>query len=200
MAGESSYQEHFSIIEIEDKLASLNKTDIIRLVSLLNRLGPERVKMTAEDLLHHTLAELLSGKRSWPKTVESMVFIRNAASSILDNTVKSKQWREERSYLHEDLSELSEEVEGLEIHSPEDSLLLKQENKSIARAVQTIVALFEGDSEVLCVLRQMLMEASSKDIKVACQLADSAYERVMKRLRYNVRKAFPRGIATWELS
>jgi len=200
VAGESSYQEHFSIIEIEDKLASLNKTDIIRLVSLLNRLGPERVKMTAEDLLHHTLAELLSGKRSWPKTVESMVFIRNAASSILDNTVKSKQWREERSYLHEDLSELSEEVEGLEIHSPEDSLLLKQENKSIARAVQTIVALFEGDSEVLCVLRQMLMEASSKDIKVACQLADSAYERVMKRLRYNVRKAFPRGIATWELS
>lgn len=200
MAGESSYQEHYTIIEIEDKLASLNKTDITRLVALLKKMGPERVKMTAEDLLHHTLADLLSGRRSWPKIVEPIVFIRNAASSILNNAIESKQWRAERSYHHEDVSDLNEQVEGLVMRSPEESLSLIQKGKSLEQAVQEIQTLFERDDEVLCVIRQMLKETATKAIKAACVLTDSAYERVMKRLRYNVRKAFPQGISAWEVS
>lgn len=183
---------HYSVAEIEEIISRLTEVEKLRLLKVFNQLGPERIGWTEEDLLQHTLVELLEGKRSWPTDVTPVKFIYNAAKSMLSNNLRKKQ-------LGHSVPHIS--IDDLDTPSTTLDKGLAEQKSRAEQCVSDVFALFDElkDKDVLCVLRQMLEEVKKASILTVCKLTEGIYDAAIKKLKYRARKAFPDGLKYWDI-
>ncbi len=195
---------HYSTVEIEDLLAALQEASIVKICRAYNLLGSEaRSGYAAADIFGMVVTESLSGTRVWPRGVNLEAYFHQQGRSIIDREGKKYQ-RHSLLESHDELL-ISPEIPSsafaqLSHESPESSIEQHQALSFLREWTNRVFELFSDDAQALCYLNQLLAEKTKKSVVIEiCNLTETLYNNVRKRIKDKVRKRFPKGIAWWEV-
>ena len=199
-------EEHYSIVEIEELVASLGDADIARFIQYFEARGcVRRVGWSGVEHFYHTAADVLEGKRSWPRGVHPTAFLWNAGRSILSNEANKKG--RETDAQHMDVDEFIERGQSQD-GSPgsfdessyiENALETQEGQKMVQKWFSQVKDLFVDEESILCILQQKYNELKKNLILKVCDLDEKSYQAAIAKMKYRLKKAFPGGLPWWEI-
>jgi len=202
MTGES----HYSIVEIEEQVAGLSDADIARFIQYFELRGCiRRLGWSGLEHFHHTIADVLEGRRAWPRDVPRSAFLWNAGRSILSNEAKKKEREVEAQHVDVDECHEKEALQNDHVGSLDESsyiansLETQQGQELVKQWYSQITDLFDDDHVVMCIIQQKYNELKKSVILKVCNINEMAYQAAMKKMKYHLKKAFPGGLPWWEV-
>lgn len=199
-------EKRYSIVEMEELVASLGDADIARFIQYFETRGcVRRVGWNGVEHFYHTVADVLEGKRAWPRGVHPTAFLWNAGRSILSNEA-NKKMREtdaqhmdvdnfiERGKTQDELSDSRDESSYIE-----NALETQEGQKILQKWFSQVNDLFVDEESILCILQQKYNALKKNLILKVCDLDEKEYQAAIAKMKYRLKKAFPGGLPWWEI-
>ena len=199
-------EKHYSIVEMEELVAGLSDADIARFIQYFEARGcVRRVGWSGVEHFYHTVADVLEGKRTWPKGVHPTAFLWNAGRSILSNEASKK--RHETDAQHMDVDEFIEKGQSqdgvADSHDEssyiENALETQEGQKMVQIWFSQVKDLFADEDSILCILQQKYNDLKKNLILKVCDLDEKGYQAAVAKMKYRLKKAFPGGLPWWEI-
>jgi RNA polymerase sigma-70 factor (ECF subfamily) len=167
---------------IDEILAGLSDADLLRLrrfAQLRARLIPS---MEWQDLLQEAIALVLDGRRTWPRSVDFLIFMRQTIRSIANNRLR-QETRRGFSVEFDDAADVAD-MGGASQSEPEQAAAHRE-------TLERINLLFEKDSEVLAILAGLAAGESPREIQERSGMTATEYASAQRRIRRSLDRAFP---------
>lgn len=198
-------QQHFSDIEVQDKLAELTELEIARICQIYRQDGCEgRAGMSDSDVISEVITKVLACERRWPVGEQMVPFLVMTGRSIISN-------EEEKRSLMTYTDSMENIIDG-DIEMPiaplmklssapaEQPIEEMESAKIISNWITKINEIFETDEDAMCYLKNHLDKVVKSKILTICNFTDQVYRNVEKRIKDKMRKRFPEGIKWWEIT
>lgn len=198
-------QQHFSDIEVQDKLAELTELEIARICQIYRQDGCEgRAGMSDSDVISEVITKVLACERRWPVGEQMVPFLVMTGRSIISN-------EEEKRSLMTYTDRMENIIDG-DIEMPiaplmklssapaEQPIEEMESAKIISNWITKINEIFETDEDAMCYLKNHLDKVVKSKILTLCKFTDQVYRNVEKRIKDKMRKRFPEGIKWWEIT
>lgn len=146
--------------------------------------------ISADDLLLKAMTNSLSGARKCPRDLPVKKFLIGAMRSLASSSYKGSK----RDPLIIGRAVEDEEEEVSLTHGTADSsedILIAEERQAAMRTA--LVNLFKDDPEADLVLTGLLQDMSREEIQKDCNLTDTEYETIRRRMRRTINKHYPKG-------
>ncbi|EIK44777.1 hypothetical protein O59_002500 [Cellvibrio sp. BR] len=198
-------QQHFSDIEVQDKLAELTELEIARICQIYRQDGCEgRAGMSDSDVISEVITKVLACERRWPVGEQMVPFLVMTGRSIISN-------EEEKRSLMTYTDSMENIIDG-DIEMPiaplmklssapaEQPIEEMESAKIISNWITKINEIFETDEDAMCYLKNHLDKVVKSKILTICNFTDQVYRNVEKRIKDKMRKRFPEGIKWWKIT
>jgi DNA-directed RNA polymerase specialized sigma24 family protein len=187
---ESAESVDLTTAEIRAAIEAFDDATLLRLERVAKYYA-QGCGIAADDLLQETVLKSLAGKRICPRHVPVPAFLCNAMRSLACAAHKKSQANPTEEALARSSEE--EDLSGTIVSSdpgPEEQVLSKDD---VNRFVNELDALFADDPDAQLVLAGLCQEMTREEIQADCELSDTAYETIRKRIRRKLDKHYPKG-------
>lgn len=198
-------QQHFSDIEVQDKLAELTELEIAKICQIYRQDGCEgRAGMSDSDVINEVITKVLACERRWPVGEQVVPFLVMTGRSIISNEAEKRS-----PMAYTDRMENVIDGDGdmpiaplMELSSaPAEKPIEEMESAEIISTwIIKINEIFEADEDAMCYLKNHLARVVKLNILTLCNFTDQVYRNVEKRIKDKMRKRFPEGIKWWEIA
>lgn len=198
-------QQHFSDIEVQDKLAELTGLEIAKVCQIYRQDGCEgRAGMSDSDVINEVITKVLACERRWPVGEQMVPFLVMTGRSIISN---EEEKRSPMAYTDsmENVINGDSEVPIAPLmklsSAPAEQPIEEMESiKILSNWIIKINEIFETDEDAMCYLENHLAKVVKSKILTLCNFTDQVYRNVEKRIKDKMRKRFPEGIKWWEIT
>lgn len=198
-------QQHFSDIEVQDKLADLTELEIARICQIYRQDGCEgRAGMSDSDVINEVITKVLACERRWPVGEQVVPFLVMTGRSIISN---EEEKRSPMAYMDSMENVIDGDSEmpisplmKLSSAPAEQPIEEIESAKIISNWITKINEIFETDEDAICYLKNHLSKVVKSKILTLCNFTDQVYRNVEKRIKDKMRKRFPEGIKWWEIT
>ena len=150
--------------------------------------------VSPDDLLQEAVLKALDGERICPRKVPVASFLCGAMKSLASAAYKKlKAAPEQEPVTAEAEGGARNERLATTDPGPEEQLLSKDEANKMVNALD---ALFADDQEAQLVIAGLCQDMTREEIQAECQLSDTAYETIRRRIRRAIDRQYPKG---WKL-
>jgi RNA polymerase sigma-70 factor (ECF subfamily) len=146
--------------------------------------------ISADDLLLKAMTNSLSGARKCPRDLPVKEFLIGAMRSLASSSYKGS--KRDPLIIGRAVEDQEEEVSlahGTAASS--EDILIAEERQAAMRTA--LVSLFKDDPEADLVLTGLLQDMSREEIQKDCNLTDTEYETIRRRIRRAINKHYPKG-------
>jgi hypothetical protein len=193
-------KDHFTQVEVEERIAKISNADITKLVMIFNSMGCQnRIGWNAFELLNHVIERLLEGgKRKWPTNVDMLTFVKNAGRSLINNEEKKRKRTTNKSIEFDEFQDSSSQdindrlVMNLSIH-PDEAIENEEDDNANLRLFKKITLLFKDNESILCILKKQYENVKKAIILNLCSLSESEYISLKNKIKYKLKKEYPHG-------
>lgn len=198
-------KQHFSDIEVQDKLAELTDLQIARICQIYRQDGCEgRAGMSDSDVINEVITKVLACERRWPVGEQMVPFLVMTGRSIISNEEEKRSpmaYTDSMENVIDGDSEMPIAPLMKLSSAPAEQPIEEMESvKIISNWIIKINEIFETDENAICYLKNHLAKVVKSKILTLCNFTDQAYRNVEKRIKDKMRKRFPEGIKWWEIT
>lgn len=198
-------KQHFSDIEVQDKLAELTELELARICQIYRQDGCEgRAGMSDSDVLNEVVTKVLACERRWPVGERMVPFLVMTGRSIISNEEEKRSpmvYTDTTENVIDGDSEMSIAPLMKLSSAPAELPIEEMESaKIISSWIVKINEIFETDEDAMCYLKSHLAKVVKAKILTLCNFTDQVYRNVEKRIKDKMRKRFPEGIKWWEIT
>lgn len=187
-------QSSLSTADLRTVFKAFGKAEILRLKKAARFFG-WRCRTDGDELLGEAFERALTGRRKCKRGLDPLVFLVGAMKSIASEINKGRKegpvqlgMAEPSSPVH-DLLPDSPRDEA----SPEDALVLKENQDHAAGMVAKLEELFANDGEAQLILMGTMDDLSAEEIREIGEMDMTTYATARRRMRRKIDKAFPDG-------
>lgn len=198
-------QQHFSDIEVQDKLAELTELEIAKICQIYRQDGCEgRAGMSDSDVINEVITKVLACERRWPVGEQMVPFLVMTGRSIISNEEEKRSpmaYTDSMENVIDGNSEMPIAPLMKLSSAPAEQPIEEMESvKIISNWIIKINEIFETDENAMCYLKNQLAKVVKSKILTLCNFTDQTYRNVEKRIKDKMRKRFPEGIKWWEIT
>lgn len=197
--------QHFSEIEVQDKLEALTEMEMARICQIYRQDGCDaRAGMSYSDVMNEVIAKVLARDRRWPIGEKIVPFLVMTGRSIISNEEEKRSpiaYTDSMESVMDGGSEMSIAPLMKLSSAPAERPLEDMESANIISYwITKINETFEADEDAMCYLKNHLAKVVKSKILNICNFTDQVYRNVEKRIKDKMHKRFPEGIKWWEIT
>ena len=175
--------------ELRAEIESFDSATQLRLERAAARLSDGR-GIEADDLLHDAVVKSLNGDRVCPQEVPVAIFLYNVMKSLASSALKKK--RRSKPDENSDVSNDGMKESNPDSHqeSAEDTVLSTEAANLL---INDMIDLFAEDDDAQLVLMGLCQEMTREEIMADCNLSNTDYNSVRRRIRRKLNEEYPKG-------
>jgi DNA-directed RNA polymerase specialized sigma24 family protein len=184
--------ECLSISELTAAYEELSPVKYAKLVRTAERLA-DGTEFGADDLIGEAIVRALDGTRNCPRNVDPMAFLWNAMKSIASDSRRSRKALPPPESIDEPAFAGAAAVVATRGRNAEEALMVAED---CARRLAALTELFKDRPDALCVVMGDCDGLPAEEIKIVCDLDQTALATARRYIRRTIDRAYPKG---WRL-
>ncbi|MBK9131259.1 MAG: sigma-70 family RNA polymerase sigma factor [Gammaproteobacteria bacterium] len=174
--------------EIKEAIEAFDTATVLRLGKAAGYFS-RGLDMEANDLLHEAVLRSLTEDRTCPRQVPVATFLWNTMRSIRSAALKERRLNPVESVDPTSQDNVIIEAEHPD-PSPEDHFINAD---AVNRLIREMESLFEDDEDAQLLLVGLFQGMTRKEIQTECNLSDTQYDTIRKRIRRKLDERYPEG-------
>lgn len=190
----SDHESQLSTGELRTVFESFSKAEILRLERAALFFG-FRCRTDGDELLDEAVKRALSGRRKCKRGLDPVVFLVGAIRSVTSEINKSRKQDPLYMAMMESSSLTQDLAAGIPSDggSPEEALVVKENQDHAERTVARLEELFADDDEAQLILMGTMDELTAEEIREIAGMDTTTYASARRRMRRKIDKEFPDG-------
>ncbi len=182
--------DHLSEEEVRAQIEALTPPELIKIKKMSKLYGYGGIDIDPDDLLQEAIKRALDGTRKCKRSINFLVFLKNAMRSIASATQKEQVPENENAFSKD---AHSGDIPGMSSSSPEENVLAQDRAKACEAKLQEIYDLFKDDDDATAILMGQEDGLSAQKIREMWGLDEKTYNSTRRRIRRTVDKKYPGG-------